>query len=82
MPSPRSKFVYDRSITNDLADTLAAARAHAWCEPQQIILDWVISSFAEQAYQHDPTFDIDAFLDRARFAFGRLPVAAPPPPPK
>lgn len=71
-----SRFVYDRSIVNDLADTLCAARANCWCEPQHLTLDWIIRSFTDQAFEHDPTFDVEAFATRAHFGFGRLPLAA------
>lgn len=74
----RSRFVYDRSVTDDLARVLAAARAASWCEPQLITLDWVVREFAEEAYEHDPNFDVDRFTNLSRYGFGRLPVAASP----
>lgn len=74
----RSRFVYDRSLANDLADILASARANTWCDPQRFSLDLVIRAFMDIAYESDQQFDTEHFARRAKYWTDRQPTAAPP----
>ncbi len=66
-------FSYD--IVTDLALTLAAARHECWTQPQLVTLDWVISSFADQAHELDGQFDVERFTTQARYQIGRADLA-------
>lgn len=74
----RSRFVYDRSISDDLAAVLSAARVNTWCEPQLITLDNIIRDFADCAAEHDHHFDVERFCARASYMHHRIPVGHHP----
>lgn len=70
-----SRFTYDRSVTDDMADVLASVRANCWSEPQRLILDTIIREFMDVAHEHGNDFDTERFALRAHYARDRAPVA-------
>ena len=65
MTAPLSRFTYPRSFTNDVADTLASWRASL--EADQIPrYDRLCCMFADLFAEHEPSFDEEPFLQRAR----------------
>jgi len=71
----RQPFRFSYDITTDLAHTLAAARHECWTDAQLVTLDWVISSFADQAHDLDDRFDVERFHTQARYQIGRADLA-------
>lgn len=67
----RSRFTYDRSLQNDVADVLAAARARAHAVTQLDILDTVCRDLIDLFVDVDVTFDADRWARRARHREGR-----------
>lgn len=72
-----SRFVYDRSVTDDMACVLAAARCNVWCEPQRIILDVLIRDFMDVAFEHDQEFDTERFATKALYQHDRCAITDP-----
>lgn len=70
-----SKFTYDRSVTDDMADVLASVRSNCWSQPQLVVLDLIIREFMNVAHEHGSDFDTERFAERARYAMDRAPLA-------
>lgn len=68
MPAPESRFVYPRSIQNDVADALATCRARVASDELRIV-DLVTKELLEVFFEHDPAFSshVDAWARRARY---------------
>jgi hypothetical protein len=75
MPAPDSRFVYPRSIQNDVADTLAIARARVNLDGLAV-LDLTIKLLIDTFVEHDESFahHADAWATRARYRVGSRPL--------
>ena len=73
----RSRYVYERSIVNDLADLLALLRADCSTQAGQQMLDRIIVGFMDVAFDHDSTFDTERFASRARLYFDPITSSDP-----
>ncbi|RTL29344.1 MAG: hypothetical protein EKK55_03655 [Rhodocyclaceae bacterium] len=65
-----SRFVYPRSIQNDVADTLASCRqmvpgSELW------VIDLITKSLLDTFFEHDPAFHsrVDEWARRARYRY-------------
>lgn len=75
MPAPDSKFVYPRSLHNDVADTLAVARTRVQHD-QLYVIDVIIKLLIDTFVEHDPEFvhHADAWAIRAKYRVGTRPL--------
>ena len=73
----RSRYVYQRSIVNDLADLLASLRAQCTTQAGQQMPDQIIVGFMDVAFDHDPSFDTERFASRARLYFDPITSSDP-----
>lgn len=69
MPLPRSRFLYDRSIVNDVAAVLASARINATFPRDIETIDRVIRDMHDM-FAEDPTFDSERFMRTCRYRYG------------
>lgn len=65
MTAPLSRFTYPRSFTNDVASVLVHWRAGLDADGIGQY-DRLCCAFADLFSEHEPTFDEDEFLQRAR----------------
>jgi hypothetical protein len=74
MTAPDSRFVYPRSIQNDVADTLASARSRIAAD-QLWVIDLVTKLMLDTFFEHDPPFaeHADAWARRAKYRVGSRP---------
>jgi len=66
-----SRFVYPRSIQNDVADALASARSRVGADDLWVI-DLVTKVLIDTFFEHDPAFSAsaDAWTTRAKYHVG------------